>query len=112
MCFTYPFDVCAVPLFDHPFNHAKSDLRLLDMSVFKIPIIASNVTPFEKHSKLAVLTKNTGHDWYHAFKWCRDNPKLFNKMIDDAHAYVMNERIAVRSAERWDTVFKTQLNCV
>lgn len=109
MCFTYPFDVCAVPLYDHPFNHAKSDLRLLDMGQFRIPVIASNMSDWEKHHERVALCNNTPEDWYEAFKWAYETPKALNEMADKAHDYVMSERVVLKSVEKWETLFRVYL---
>lgn len=109
MCFTYPFDICAVPLYDHPFNHAKSDLRLLDMAPFRIPVVASNLTPFQSHSDRVVLTNNTPTDWYEAFAWCYEAPTRLSELADRAYDYVMESRTAEKSAEKWETLFKVYL---
>lgn len=110
ICFTYPFDVCAVPLYDHPFNHAKSDLRLLDMAPFKIPVVASNLSAWDKHSERAILTNNTPEDWYEALKWCYETPKELDVVAENAHEYVLKERTAEKSAALWDTLFKVYLS--
>jgi hypothetical protein len=109
MCFTYPFDVCAVPLYDHPFNEAKSDLRLLDMSPFKIPVVATNIGSYCQHSDRAILTNNTEEDWYEALKWCYETPKELEKTADKAFEYVTKERTILNSISKWDALFKLHL---
>lgn len=86
MCATYPFDVCAVPLYDHPFNHAKSDLRLLDMAPFKIPVIASPVASFINKPVLIVT------DWYSSLMYAYNNRLQMAELADKAYAYVQAER--------------------
>lgn len=109
MCFTYPFDICAVPLYDHPFNEAKSDLRLLDLSPFNIPIVASNIGDWQKHSDRAVLTNNTAEDWYQAFRWCYETPNKLIETADKAHDYVLRERGTEKACEKWATLFRLHL---
>jgi glycosyltransferase involved in cell wall biosynthesis len=42
------FDIGLAPLWDNEFNRCKSNLRYLEMSALKIPVIASNVEPYKK----------------------------------------------------------------
>jgi GT2 family glycosyltransferase/glycosyltransferase involved in cell wall biosynthesis len=39
-------DIAVAPLEDHPFNRAKSNLRLLECGILGIPVVASAVTPY------------------------------------------------------------------
>lgn len=87
MCATYPFDVCAVPLYDHPFNHAKSDLRLLDMAPFRIPVIASPVRSFV--GKPVLLA----HDWFDALDYAYNNRREMEEIAESAFTYVQTRNV-------------------
>lgn len=39
-------DIAVAPLQDHPFNHGKSNLRLLEYGALGIPVVCSDMTPY------------------------------------------------------------------
>ncbi len=41
-------DLAVAPLADTPFNHAKSNLRLLEYGVLGIPVVCSDITPYRE----------------------------------------------------------------
>ena len=50
------FDIELAPLVDSNFNRAKSNLRWLEASALKIPVVASNVGPYKKTNALTCST--------------------------------------------------------
>jgi hypothetical protein len=40
------FDVAIAPLVDHPFNRAKSSLKLLEYGALALPVVASDIEPY------------------------------------------------------------------
>jgi GT2 family glycosyltransferase/glycosyltransferase involved in cell wall biosynthesis len=57
-------DIAVAPLVDHPFNRAKSNLRLLEYGILGIPVIASAVTPYLDSP--ATLVANDEASWIEA----------------------------------------------
>jgi hypothetical protein len=47
-------DLAVAPLADHPFNRAKSDLKVLEYGVLGIPVAASNVGPYRQTPAMLV----------------------------------------------------------
>lgn len=109
LCFTFPWDICCVPLHDHPFNHAKSDLRLLDMSPFKIPLLASPVADFVKHRDRGVMFYAENGKWFEALEDVYSRRNELQSVAKKSHSYVMTERTAKQQAERWADVLETVL---
>lgn len=117
----YPFDVCLVGLIDHPFNHAKSDLRLLDMAPHGIPIIASPRADFLKHKdrNICLYAEDNSKDymsWHEALTFAKANPSAMKEMAERAKAYVLKERLSTVAAEKWKAVLdraidSTPLKC-
>lgn len=64
-------DIAIAPLIDNELNRAKSNLRWLESSALKIPIVASHVQPFKEsitHKKDGILVGNSEKEWYDALK--------------------------------------------
>jgi glycosyltransferase involved in cell wall biosynthesis len=63
-------DVSIAPLADVPFNHGKSNLRILQMWATGYPVIASNVGPYAKAIKNGKngLLCSTSSDWLEALE--------------------------------------------
>lgn len=112
MCFTYPFDLCAVPLYDSPFNDAKSDLRLLDMAPFKIPVLASPRDQFLRHAHLdtVLLTRDdSALAWRDGILEAFQNTLHRRQLAENANQYVLSQRTAQQGAEKWDQVLSALL---
>ena len=107
LCYTFPWDVCIVPLQDHPFNHAKSDLRLLDMAPFSIPVVASDVEPFRPHglSQRAFVVKD--QSWFDSLEYCYLNSEEVRQVADRAREYVLHSRSSRKSVEAWDALLQS-----
>jgi glycosyltransferase involved in cell wall biosynthesis len=72
-------DIGIAPLRDTPFNHAKSDIKVLEYSASGIPWIASDLPAYEALQKLwgvgRVAKKNKAKDWQKHIKDLLD-PKV------------------------------------
>lgn len=105
----YPFDVCLVGLLDHPFNHAKSDLKLLEMSPHEILTLASPRSDFLKHQDKNIMLYADNEDkkfssWYDQMKWCIEHQDEVKEMSKKARDYVMAERLSTHAAKKWEEV--------
>jgi hypothetical protein len=111
----YPFDVCLVGLLDHAFNHAKSDLKLLEMSPHEIMCLASPRADFVKHSDKNILRFADNDDkkfssWYDQMKWCIENQEEVKKTAQRAREYVMSNRLSTHAAKKWEEVIEKCLD--
>lgn len=59
-------DLAVAPLADTPFNHAKSNLRLLECGVLGIPVVCSDVTPYRDSP--ACRIPNDADQWTEALR--------------------------------------------
>lgn len=59
-------DLALAPLADHPFNRAKSDLKVLEYGALGIPVVASNVGPYRRTP--ARLVENDDDAWIDAVR--------------------------------------------
>ena len=62
------FDFCIAPLREDNFNQYKSELKIIEAAQYKLPIICSDVKPYNFHWDNAgvLFTANTYNDWYNA----------------------------------------------
>ena len=60
------WDAAVAPLVDSQFNSFKSDLKLLEYALLDLPVVASDVGPYQGAEHLAMLTPNTPEDWTQA----------------------------------------------
>jgi len=66
-----------IPLKDTEFNRAKSNLKMLEMGAFGLPVIVSDVEPyrdFSKHGKNCLVVGK--REWYKAIRKLIENPEL------------------------------------
>jgi hypothetical protein len=105
---SYPFDVCLVGLTDTNFNHAKSDLKLLEMAPNKIPVIASPRADFIQHKDKSVMlyaddaSTNDYCSWYQQLCYAYENRDgALKEMGQKAFDYVMSERTSDKTADLW-----------
>lgn len=106
MCATFAWDLCVVPLQNHPFNDAKSDLRLLDMSVFKIPVLASPRADFIRHLEKKRLGIALDGCWFGALEYAYLNREEVESAASNAFDYVTTERTAQVGAEKWRALLR------
>lgn len=86
----YNFLDCAIaPLERHRFNECKSPLKFIEATAFGVPVIASDVAPFQNINNI-VLCKNS-IDWYNAMSAAIDGKvgEIGNAAIEEAY-YTFN----------------------
>lgn len=102
----YPIDVMLVGLYPHPFNEAKSDLKLLEMAPHKIPLIVSPREEFRRHRdrNLAIYAEDNSSElgWYEALKKAYEDRDLLNTIKENAYKYVMEERDVLVASKLWE----------
>lgn len=59
-------DIAVAPLQDHPFNHGKSNLRLLEYGALGIPVVCSDMTPYRNSP--AYCVPNDPSAWINALR--------------------------------------------
>jgi hypothetical protein len=108
---TYPFDACMVGLDDNSFNHAKSDLRLIEMGALHVPCIVSPRSDFIQHKEKGIClyadNESEAHPkWYAQFDWAKNNQDKLKEMGELAYEYVMTERTTKQTSKLWAQVLE------
>lgn len=102
---TLPWDVCLVPLVDHPFNDAKSDLRFIEMARHKIPVISSPRASFKNHiDEGRILFLGT---FYDSLKSAYEDTEELETMAESAFDYVMSNRLDRHAAKKWEDILES-----
>jgi len=85
-------DLMTYPLYDHQFNHAKSNIRWLESSALKIPLLAANIPSYaDLGEKYCKTVKNTEEGWYEALKYAYHNREEMAEITENAHNYARDE---------------------
>jgi len=61
-------DVSIAPLSDDKFNHYKSNLKILEAGCKYMPIICSNLPPYNYDDSKGIILCSTTADWLNAFE--------------------------------------------
>jgi glycosyltransferase involved in cell wall biosynthesis len=100
-------DVGLIPLKDTEFNRAKSNLKMLEMGAFGLPVIVSDVEPyrdFSKHGKNCLVVGK--REWYKAIRKLIENPELRKDLGSQLKADVIEFRNEVFWREVRTQVYK------
>lgn len=108
----YPADVLLVGLTDTPFNHAKSDLKLLELGSHGVPCIASPRSDFIQHKERGIMRyaeddSSQYEGWLQALEWAYANRDgELKEMGERARQYIFNERTSDKAASQWAKVIE------
>ena len=83
-------DVAIIPRKDHYFNKCKSNLKFLEMSLLKIPVIAQGFedSPYLKDKDYLTLVYEND-DWYNKVIELKENREHFLSIAEKAQEYVL-----------------------
>ena len=102
-------DAALIPRADNYFNRCKSNIKFLECSLQRIPVIAqafaSGDGPYQgkkdrKHMRLA----NTLEEWAEAVENVRQNPDKYATLADKAHEYVLEYYNIETYAKDWKNI--------
>jgi glycosyltransferase involved in cell wall biosynthesis len=107
-------EVSLAPLADHKFNRMKSNLKQVEVWTRKLPIICSDIPPYNvdgKHMKNCILVPVTKHNdkhWYKAMKKLITEPNLRedlgNQLYEDFKVKYHLKHVTDARAQFYSTV--------
>jgi glycosyltransferase involved in cell wall biosynthesis len=103
-------DLALGPLVDHPFNHAKSDLKWLEYSACYIPGIYSTISPYTasvEHGRTGWLVENRPELWIEAIERFMRDDEIRRSVAMQAHDEVVQKRNAQAGAEQWEALYRS-----
>jgi SAM-dependent methyltransferase/glycosyltransferase involved in cell wall biosynthesis len=96
------WDAAVAPLVNSRFNHAKSDLKLLEYALMDLPVVASDVGPYRGAGHLARLTDNDPPAWVTALSEILGDPVTTRLRAEAAREFVLSRRmITVQHGRDW-----------
>ena len=100
-------DIGLAPVFDSPFNRAKSDLKYLEYSALGLPTVASPACYADtiRHGETGFIAKNT-KDWIAILRRLVRDGDLRARVGQAARSYVERERQYDRAVVRWEAAYQ------
>jgi len=95
-------DLAIIPRKEHYFNRCKSNLKFLEMSLLKIPVISQDFegSPYEQDRVFhTMILDNT--TWYDKIIDVKDNYPHYKDLAGKAHDYVLENYNVTNYAKHW-----------
>lgn len=92
-------DIGVAPLLDNPFNHAKSNLKLLEYGALGLAVICSNMTPYK--SSPAIQLNNDPDQWIACIKELSQSPAKVQAHGKNMSEWVIQNHILERNLDSW-----------
>lgn len=110
-------DLAVIPRKEHYFNKCKSNLKFLDMSLLKIPVIAQGFTdgssPYqgidEKYMTVIVENHLAPNQWYDKILEIKNNYATYTNLALRAYEYVLTNYNIQKYAFTWTETIKNLL---
>jgi glycosyltransferase involved in cell wall biosynthesis len=104
-------DIGLAPLREHRFNEAKSNLKYLEYSMFKVPTVASPVFPYVTtitHGENGILVKkNRYHEWLRQLTGLVEDRAERERLGANAYATVQEKFHLKNTVGRWLDAYGT-----
>lgn len=92
-----PWSIGIAPLIDSPFNKSKSHIKWMEYSMYKIPVVASNVYPYSKDvlGTRTIIDGETGllcdteEDWVKNLSLLIENEDMRRKLGENAYKFII-----------------------
>ena len=103
-------DLALAPLEEHPFNEAKSNLRLLEYGVMGWPVIASDIYPYQQDGAPVTLIPNDEAVWIETILAALAEPEKIAAQGRHLQNWVCQKFILEDHLDEWLNVFKLSKN--
>lgn len=105
---TYPeklaslnLDIAVAPLEIHPFNEAKSNLRLLEYGILGLPVIATDILPYQTNDAPIKRIPNTTQAWVDAIRERANDLDTAYGEGDALEAWVRGNYLMSQHLDEW-----------
>lgn len=100
-------DIAIAPIKDTQFNRCKSNIKWLEHSMLKTPMVLSDVTPYKmvKHGETGFLAKTT-EDWVTYLSLLIENPAERKRIGENAYRSVNQEWLIEKFLPRYERMFE------
>ncbi len=103
-------DLALAPLEEHPFNEAKSNLRLLEYGVMGWPVIASDIYPYQQDGAPVTLIPNDEAVWIETILAALAEPEKIAAQGRHLQNWVCQKFILEDHLDDWLKVFNVNRN--
>lgn len=95
-------DLAIIPRKNHYFNWCKSNLKFLEMSLLKIPVLAQGFefSPYNEDKDYLTLVEDDS-TWYDMVIQIKDNHEKYVSLAQKAHDYVLENYNIKLYAQEW-----------
>lgn len=93
------FDIAVAPLAETPFNRAKSNLRLLEYGILGIPVVCTDIDPYQNSP--ACRVKNTPSAWIKALQERIHDPDASEREGIEMREWVLRHYILEDHLDEW-----------
>ena len=100
------FDIGVAPLVDTRFNRCKSDLKFVEYAMIGLPVVASDVTPYQRavrRGENGFLAKNA-KDWLKYLRPLIEDASLRDAIGAKAREFA-EKRLISANIERWEKLY-------
>ena len=80
-------DIVLIPLEDSDWHACKSNLKILEAAAKRLPVICSNVAPYNMDVDAPVLWVNNQKDWFRYINLLTNNPSLRENLGNELYAW-------------------------
>jgi glycosyltransferase involved in cell wall biosynthesis len=80
-------DIVLIPLEDSEWHACKSNLKILEAASKRLPVICSNVAPYNMDVDAPVLWVNNQKDWFRYINLLTNNPSLRENLGNELYAW-------------------------
>lgn len=100
-------DIVVIPLEDSDWHGCKSNLKILEAAAKKLPVICSNVAPYNMDADAPVLWVNNQKDWFKYINLLINNPSLREQLGNELYAWATKRYNFKEINEQRNVAFKS-----
>lgn len=94
-------DLAIAPLELHPFNEAKSNLRLLEYGILGWPVICTDIYPYRENNPPVIHVNNTGEEWLAAVRAEISQPEQLKEKGESLRKWVLKHYSLQNKKAEW-----------
>ncbi len=94
-------DLGLAPLVAHPFNAAKSDVKLLDYAALGLPALCSPGPAYQELLAAGLALPAEPGQWAEQIRWAARHRRRLRRLAQAAHGYLWEQRSSEQLARGW-----------
>lgn len=94
-------DLAVAPLEQHPFNEAKSNLRILEYGILGWPVICTDILPYQSYEAPVIRVPNDKQAWIDTISKAVSSTKKLQNSGDNLRQWVLDNFIIEDHSQEW-----------